>query len=108
MEEAAVICRVRYALEAYADRHYSADGRLIPRSMADSVISNAGVCASRAVEMVTSKRIIAYEGKHLSINPDSICVHGDTAGAVAILIAVRNALESKGVLIEPFRGRMVK
>ncbi len=108
MEEAAVICRVRYALEAYADRQYSADGKLVPRSVADSVIKNAGACASRAVEMVTAKRIITNDGKYLSINPDSICVHGDTAGAVAILVAVRKALESKGVLIEPFRGRVVK
>lgn len=108
MEEAAITCRVRYALEAFADRQYSSDGTLVHRSIADSVIKSAGVCASRAVEMVTAKRIIAHDGKYLSINPDSICVHGDTAGAVEILIAVRKALESKGVLIEPFKGRRLK
>jgi 5-oxoprolinase (ATP-hydrolysing) subunit A len=75
--------------------------------VADSVIKNAGVCASRAVEMVTAKRIITIDGKYLNINPDSICVHGDTAGAVAILIAVRKAFENKGVLVKPFRGRRV-
>jgi UPF0271 protein len=108
MEEAAVTCRVRYALEAFADRQYRSDGKLVNRSAEDSVIRNAGVCASRAVEMVTEKRIIASDGKYLSINPDSICVHGDTAGAVEILIAVRSALQCKGVLIGPFKGRSVK
>jgi 5-oxoprolinase (ATP-hydrolysing) subunit A len=107
MEEAAINCRVRYALEAFADRQYSSDGRLVHRGIADSVIRNAGVCASRAVEMATAKRIITIDGKYLSINPDSICVHGDTTGAVEILIAVRNALEKKGVFIEPFKGRRV-
>jgi 5-oxoprolinase (ATP-hydrolysing) subunit A len=108
MEEAAVKSGVMFATEAFSDRQYTPEGRLVSRSSGESVITNPEACASRAVEMVTAKRVITINGKYLPINPDSICVHGDTTGAVEILMAIREAFENKDIPVKPFKGRRVK
>jgi len=108
MEDAAVKTGLRYATEAFSDRQYDSRGRLIPRGYKDAVIHNPEVCASRVLDMVTKKRIITIDSNFLSINPDSICVHGDTKGAIEILKAIRGVLERSGVPVKPFKGRIVK
>ena len=78
--------------EAYADRAYLPDGRLVPRSEPGAVHSDPEVAAAQAVRIVE-------EGW-----ARSICVHGDTPGAVAIATAVRAALEASGVAVTAFSG----
>lgn len=108
MEDAAIKAGIRYASEAFSDRQYDSRGRLVPRSHREAVIHNPEVCASRVLDMVTKKRIITIESQFLSINPDSICVHGDTQGAIEILKAIRGVLDRSAIPVKPFKGRMVK
>ncbi len=105
MEEAAIAAGVPFATEAFADRQYDSTGRLVPRSVKDSVITVPGVCATRAVLMKEEKRVMAADGKFIMINPDSICVHGDTDGAIEIVNAIYKALEEHRIAVEPFKGR---
>jgi UPF0271 protein len=108
MEEAAIKAGIPYALEAFADRQYDSTGSLLPRSVEDSVITIPSVCATRAVIMKEEKRVVTADGKFLMINPDSICVHGDTSGALEIVSAIFEALQKHGVSVEPFKGRRNK
>lgn len=75
-----------YAREGFADRGYRADGGLVPRGERGALIEDAGHAARQALELAASGAI------------DTLCVHSDTAGAVAIAGAVREALEARGLL----------
>lgn len=108
MEEAAIQAGIPYASEAFADRHYDSSGRLIPRSVGESVIKIPSVCATRALAMQTEKRVVAADGRFIMINPDSICVHGGTPGALEIVKAIYNSFQEHGFSVEPFKGRRKK
>ena len=88
--------------EAFADRAYRDDGSLVPRGEPGAVISDPETVAARAVAMVVRGTVPTVSGAALEISPRSICVHGDTPGAVALARAVRAALEQAGVTLAPF------
>lgn len=83
--------------EAFADRGYSVDGRLVPRDQPGAFITDPDDAAERMVRLVTTGRISTVDGTDISIVADSICVHGDTPGAVDKAIAVRSALLAAGI-----------
>jgi len=87
--------------EGFADRAYRADGTLLPRGKPGAVIDDTEEVVARALLMVVDQRVIALDGTVIPHNVDSICVHGDTPGAVNIARAVRAALESAGVELRP-------
>jgi UPF0271 protein len=66
------------------------------------VLTEPDRIAERAVEMVTNGSVISVEGTTVAVDADSLCVHGDTPGAVEIARAVRSALTDAGVRIEAF------
>jgi UPF0271 protein len=88
--------------EAFADRAYRADGTLVPRGQPGAVISDPARAAARAASMATSHVVESADGRKVPVPFRSICVHGDTAGAVTLARAVREALEGAGVLVAPF------
>ena len=88
--------------EAFADRAYTPEGTLVSRRQPGSVLQDAAVVAQRCVAMVTGEPITDVDGGKLQISADSICVHGDTAGAVDIARQVRAALADAGVTLAPF------
>lgn len=88
--------------EAFADRAYLPDGRLAPRSEPDSVMVDPSEVAARAVAIATSGTVTSRDGAIVEVRADSICVHGDTPGALVLARAVRDALESAGVAIRSF------
>ena len=88
--------------EAFADRAYHADGTLVPRGQPGAVITDPGRAAARAASMATSHALESADGQQVPVRSRSICVHGDTAGAVALARAVREALEQAGVRVAPF------
>lgn len=88
---------LRFVPEAFADRRYRADGSLQPRTEAGSVIDDPEAAAAQAVEICSSERVMSVDGSSVEVRAESICVHGDTPGAVAIAAAVRRALEGEGV-----------
>lgn len=93
---------VRFEPEAFADRGYLADGTLVPRELAGALITDPEHVAARVVCMVVDGTIEAVDGTQLAVRPASVCVHGDTPGAVAIARAVRAALDTAGVEIAAF------
>jgi len=91
------------AREAFLDRAYADDGTLVPRSEPGSVLTEPAEIATRAVRLVREKRLQARSGRELTIVSDTLCVHGDGPAAVAILRAVRHALDEAGIEIQPHR-----
>lgn len=88
--------------EIFADRAYTDEGLLVSRSQPGAVLHDTEEAASRAVAMVEEGAVIALSGKRVPVGIDSICVHGDSPGAVAMARAVRSRLEAAGVKLEPF------
>jgi UPF0271 protein len=90
--------------EAFADRAYRSDGTLLPRSEPGAVLTDPAVVAARAVAIATERRVTAVDGSPVEVRVRSICIHGDTHGAVALARAVRAGLETAAVGIHPFTG----
>ena len=88
--------------EAFADRAYTPEGTLVSRRLPGAVLHDGEQIARRCVAMATGQPIKDVNGGDLVLAPDSICVHGDTPGAVQIARSVRAALESAGVTLTPF------
>jgi UPF0271 protein len=93
------------AAEAFADRRYEADGSLRRRSHADAVLHTPEEAAAQALDIVLQGRVVSASGAVVRLAAQTLCVHGDTPGAVAILMAVRRALENQGVAITAFDAR---
>jgi UPF0271 protein len=88
--------------EAFADRAYTPEGALVSRRLDGAVLHDAETIAQRCVAMASGEPIEDVEGGSITLRPDSICVHGDTPGAVEIARSVRDALEAAGVELRPF------
>ncbi len=93
---------LRVVHEAFADRAYTPEGTLVSRRLPGAVLHDAGDIARRCVAMATGQPITDIEGGELRLSPGSICVHGDTAGAVDIARGVRAALVDAGVDVGSF------
>ena len=93
---------LRTVTEAFADRAYTAAGHLVDRRREGAMVTDPGLVAKRAVEMVTNRSVVSVEGTTVAVDAESICVHGDTTGAVEIARAVRAALTDAGVRVEAF------
>jgi UPF0271 protein len=93
---------LRVVREAFADRAYTPQGALVSRRLPGAVLHDADEIARRCVAMATGEPIADVDGAPLTVTPDSICVHGDTAGAVEIARRVRGALADAGVDVAPF------
>jgi UPF0271 protein len=92
---------LRVVFEAFADRAYNPDGTLVSRREPGALLHDPGQIAARVVRMATDHQVIAVDGTVVGLDAESVCVHGDTPGAVAIAAAVRSALADAG--IEPAR-----
>jgi len=93
--------------EVFADRAYTPEGTLVPRSDPGAVLHDAAEVAERCVRMATKGEIVAIDGGVIAVKAASICVHGDTPGAVQIARTVRGALEEAGVTLAPFTASQV-
>jgi UPF0271 protein len=88
---------LRTAREGFADRAYHADGALVARGHAGAVIHDRDTVVRRAVRMVCERTAEAIDGHVVPIHIDTLCVHGDTPGAVDLALCVREALTAAGV-----------
>jgi UPF0271 protein len=88
--------------EAFADRGYTAQATLVPRTRPGALLHDPREVAARVVRMVTSGSVTSVEGTDVDVSARSVCVHGDSPGAVAMAVAVRAALLDAGVQIRPF------
>ncbi|MDO4412776.1 LamB/YcsF family protein [Cutibacterium sp.] len=88
---------VRALREAFADRAYNPDGTLVSRRQEGSVLHDPDVVGERVVKLVTQGTVTAIDGTEVRIQADSVCVHGDAPGAVAMATSVRDRLAAAGV-----------
>ncbi|KUM35063.1 5-oxoprolinase subunit PxpA [Arthrobacter sp. EpRS71] len=88
--------------EAFVDRAYLPDGTLVPRTQEGAVLHDPDAVVAQAVRLATRKEVLAVDGTLVPVQADSLCIHGDTPGAVNMAAAVREGLEKAGVEIEAF------
>ncbi|MFF5566815.1 LamB/YcsF family protein [Streptomyces sp. NPDC012623] len=102
--ERAVEAGCRPMAEAFADRGYTDEGLLVPRSAAGALVTDPAEAARRALRMAQTGTVTSVSGRTVRIAPDggvvsALCVHSDTPGAVAIAAAVRTSLAAAGVVV---------
>lgn len=102
MVEAAKECGVPYVEEVFADRAYTAEGTLVPRRQAGAVIHDVDEVAARVLAMVETKQVTSIDGVQVPVQAQTICVHGDTPGAVAMIRGIRELLDGRGVAVKAF------
>ncbi len=88
--------------EAFADRAYLADATLVPRREPGAVLDDEYDVAQRCVQLATSQQLDAVDGTTIDVVAASVCVHGDSLGAVAMAARAKAALEDAGVAVAPF------
>jgi UPF0271 protein len=90
--------------EVFADRAYEDDGSLVSRRKPGAVLHDPQAIAARVVRMVQDGAVVSVTGKVIKMRTDTVCIHGDTAGAVDIARGVRDALKLAGIEVAPFRA----
>ncbi|PZG22325.1 hypothetical protein C1I95_05690 [Micromonospora craterilacus] len=93
---------LRVVAEGFADRNYLPNGQLVPRTSPDALVTEPPEVARRAVRMATERTVVAVDGSVIPCVVDSICLHGDSPGAVAAAELVRATLIDAGVTPTPF------
>jgi UPF0271 protein len=89
--------------EVFADRAYEDNGTLVSRKKPGAVLHGAKEIADRVVRMVQDGAVVSVTGKVIKMRTDTVCIHGDTAGAVDIARGVRKALSDAGIAVAPFK-----
>jgi UPF0271 protein len=88
--------------EAFADRAYTAEGTLVPRGEDGAVLSDPALVVERSVSMARFGVVSSRCGRSVAVRARSLCLHGDTPGAVSLARRVRRQLETVGVRVEAF------
>jgi 5-oxoprolinase (ATP-hydrolysing) subunit A len=91
------------AHEIFADRAYEDDGSLVSRRKPGAVLHDPTQIAQRVVRMVQDGAVVSVSGKIIKMRMDTVCIHGDTPGAVEIGRGVRQALKDNGIDVAPFK-----
>ncbi len=99
---------VRVAHEAFADRAVHADGTLVQRSKPGAVIIDRSQVIERSLQLVTEHRVRAVTGEIVEFHADTLCLHGDTPGAVDLASAIRQAFEQAGVDLAPLSRTLAR
>jgi 5-oxoprolinase (ATP-hydrolysing) subunit A len=93
---------IPYFAEAFADRRYTATGRLVDRSEPGSVLSEQDAVVAQAIAIVRDGVVESRDGGPVGVDAASLCLHGDTPNAASLAGAVRAALLAAGVQLRPF------
>ncbi|WP_018024187.1 LamB/YcsF family protein [Corynebacterium ulceribovis] len=88
---------VRVVREAFADRNYNPDGTLVSRRLPNAVLHDPKLVADRVVELAKTGTLTASDGTQIKVQADSICVHGDSPGAVDMTRSITEALKAAGI-----------
>jgi UPF0271 protein len=99
LARAGVVNGLPIAREVFADRNYLSDGWLVPRSRSDALLHDSEEAAMRALRMLRDGKVKSVDGVDVDVRPETICLHGDTPGAVEFARALRSRLEKEGVTI---------
>lgn len=93
---------LRTVAEAFADRAYHRDGSLVSRREPGAVLHDPQQVARRTLQLLQDGGVTSIEGEFTAIAADSICVHGDSPGAIEMARQTRALLEASGIAIRPF------
>jgi 5-oxoprolinase (ATP-hydrolysing) subunit A len=99
MERAGKRAGLQIAREIFADRNYLNDGWLVPRTRPDALLHDPNEAAERVLRMLREGKVRSVDGRDVEVMGETICVHGDTPGAVEFARQLRARLESEGVKI---------
>ena len=88
---------LRVAYEAFPDRAYTPEGTLVSRRQPGAVIKDPDMVAQRALMMAKEGKVVAIDGTKIVLRPETLCVHGDTPGAVNLVKKIRETLTQAGV-----------
>lgn len=91
---------LKTASEVFADRRYEDDGQLVSRKEPDAVISDSDEALNQVVKMVTENKVISKNNKEITLQADTICVHGDGAHALEFVTKIREKLTKEGIDIQ--------
>jgi len=94
---------LKVASEAFADRAYNPDGTLVSRRLPNAVITNPQEVLSRVIRMAKEEKIECINGEIIERKIDTICVHGDSPGAVELVKVIRQGLEKEGIPVLPMK-----
>ena len=86
--------------EGFCDRRYQSDGSLAPRSEDGAVFEDSDAAVAQALSIATSGEVVANDGSRVRVQVDTLCVHGDRAGAAGFAKALRQALENAGLNVD--------
>lgn len=103
MIEAAQDLGLKTANEVFADRAYTKFGTLVSRSLPDSVIHDGEVCNHRVLKMIQEQKVTEIEGSEISIQADSICIHGDNPTAIEMAKSLKNHLKKNRITIQALK-----
>lgn len=101
LERAGEALGLKVAREIFADRAYDDNAMLAKRGTPGAMIEDPIEAAERIVNFVQDGAIVSLSGKRIEVPIDSVCVHGDSPGAVAMAVEVRRKLTEDGIAIEP-------
>jgi UPF0271 protein len=107
MHRAARTFGLRFIAEGFIDRLYTDEGHLQPRAFEGAVIKDHAARMSQARALASGAPVITATGKRLVITCQSLCLHGDSAGAASTARAARREIEKLGMKIEAFGPPMV-
>ncbi len=94
---------IAVAFEAFADRNYRSDGRLVPRSHPEALVKSVDEAVERALRMVSEGKVRTIDGKDIEIKTHTICIHGDSPHAVEMARKLRSRFEEAGIRVAPLR-----
>lgn len=93
---------LRVIREAFADRSYNPDGTLVSRKQSNAVLHDESEVAERVLQVATTGSVTAIDGSIVKVNAESVCVHGDSPGAVALMRSVIDRLGAEDIAIRSF------
>ncbi|MEU3935899.1 5-oxoprolinase subunit PxpA [Streptomyces sp. NPDC029044] len=88
--------------EAFADRAYTDAGTLVPRTLEGAVVTDPDAVVERSLGLARSGEVVSRSGTRIGVRARSLCLHGDTPGAVELARRVRERLEASGIRVEAF------
>ncbi len=91
---------LRFAAEAFADRAYEPDGTLRKRTLSGALLDKPARAAQQALDIALRNKVIASDGSELPIEANTICIHSDTPGSVAIAREISQQLKAAGALLQ--------
>jgi len=103
MKNAAAKFDLQFASEVFADRAYTKEGLLVPRSLDGAVIHDPHVCKNRVLAMVLKSQVTSVENQKIKIDTDSICIHGDNPKAYDLAVAIKNHLLENQIQVKALK-----